>query len=137
MRKLTRRAVAGALAAPLMLVASAGVSVADSSSYTKRATGADEHGAWTKRVSSHAETDNGHGGDRSSYHKATTSADKHGARTKAVKSDASTGGHNGYGHDGYSKDGHGHNGYGHDGSVYSLSGYGQKDITVWFDSMFN
>jgi hypothetical protein len=119
MRKLTRRAVAGALAAPLMLVASAGVSVADSSSYHKATTSADKHGAWTKRVSSHAETDNGHGkdgrgrgGDSSSYHKATTGADKHGARTKTVKSDASTGGHDGRGQDGYGHDGRGQDGYG-------------------------
>jgi uncharacterized membrane protein len=61
MRKLTRRAVAGALAAPLMLVASAGVSVADSSSYHKATTGADKHGARTKTVKSDAST-GGHDG---------------------------------------------------------------------------
>ncbi len=104
MRKLTRRAVAGAFTAPLLLIASAGVAVADSSSFTKYSTKADKHGAWTERVSSHAETDNGcgcghdngHGGDSSSYHKSKTSADKHGAHTKSVKSHASTGDNGGY-----------------------------------------
>ncbi|MBP0456562.1 hypothetical protein [Streptomyces montanisoli] len=61
MRKLTRAAVAGALAAPL-LMAAAGVASADESSYCHQKTSANEHGAWSDSTCNSARTN-----DRNDY----------------------------------------------------------------------
>ncbi|WP_371792961.1 hypothetical protein OG285_32015 [Streptomyces sp. NBC_01471] len=55
MRKITRVAVVGALAAPL-LMAAAGMASADESSYCHEKTSANKHGAWTDSTCTQART---------------------------------------------------------------------------------
>ncbi|MDT0382446.1 hypothetical protein RM572_27180 [Streptomyces sp. DSM 42041] len=57
MRTALRTAVAGALAAPLLVVAASGAATADESRYCKEKTRATAHEAITKSVCSEAYTD--------------------------------------------------------------------------------
>lgn len=92
MRNLTAKAAAGALAAPLLLIAVAGVAAADSSSYTKETTMAGADGATTESVRSHADSGHhGRGGDGSHYRWTKTGANAEGAWSKQVSSHADTG----------------------------------------------
>lgn len=65
MRKLTRGVVVGALAAPLLMIASAGVASADESSYCKQTTTANEQGASSESVCNRSQTDGNH--DKGGY----------------------------------------------------------------------